>query len=50
MRVAYEQYQEMPIASVDHMRKEEIEMAGNIFRRGSHNHPTGVVLKSMKGG
>lgn len=25
-------------------------MAGNILRGGSHNHPTGVALKSMKGG
>jgi hypothetical protein len=51
MRVAYEQHQEIPIASVDHReRKEEIEMAGNVFRRGFHNHPTEVVLKHMKGG
>ncbi len=50
MRVAYEQHQEIPIASVDHQRKEEMEMTGKVFRRGFHNHPTEVVLKHMKGG
>ena len=32
------------------IRKEEMEIAGKIFRRDVQDQPTEVVLKHMKGG
>jgi len=49
MRIAFGHHHELTVASVDQNRKEEAAMAGQTFRRGFHDQPTGVVLKYMKG-